>query len=195
MELERKQIEAVKYRLEKQSSKASHGEIKAAATHFDTFDPDAIAARVIDSQAVLVATSSDSQSLTIADKQSLVKIEAAQMNIELSDVEVFQVVESNQDDFTDSVQYLIAVRELIREFLFERNRERKIQRETLTGSIAEVIDAANQEDARNALEANQFLKDIVDQCKRHSATYQNPYSSRLESIREGLRARQSKVSS
>ncbi|MHC5855151.1 hypothetical protein [Nostoc sp.] len=172
-------------------------EIRKAATHFESFDADSIAQRVVEEQELNTSVLSHRQSsnLTLSDKQSMVKIEAAQMGIELSEAEVFQVVESNQNEFSDSVEFLISIRELIREFLFSRNQERKIQRESLTGSIAEVIDAANQEDARNALEANQYLKNIVDQCKRQSATYNNPYSSRLESIREGLRARQAKVSS
>ena len=132
---------------------------------------------------------SSSNKLTISEKQTLIKIEASQLGIELSDVETLQLVDSQQSQTQDTIQFLSFVRDELKKIQVHKTQQRGVI-QSLVSEIGELINDANLEDAKNIEQANKNLRDIVDQCKSQAAAYSNPYANRLESIREGLRARQ-----
>lgn len=190
MELERKNIEAIKYRLEKLDIKASNGDIRVAASDFETLDINAIADKVahnIRFKSGKLATQNNS--ITESTKHSLIKIEAAQMDIDLSESEVLQIVNSSSNEISDTAQFIIDTREILREFLYQRNQQLASQNDNLIGTVQQVINEANQEKARIIASTNQSLMDVVEQCRQANEDYKSPYTSRLESMRKTLQSK------
>jgi len=195
VELERKHIEAIKYRLEKQGLKATHGQIKLAALNFETLDIDAIADRVAHdiTYKSTPITSNSSQitrlPLPPGTKGSLVRVEAAQMGITLTESEVLQIIDSSHKEITDTAEFIIGVRELLKDFLYQRNQQLENQNQDLIGTVTQVINEANQDKARIIAETNNQLMDVVNECRQQSDDYKSPYSSRLQSMRETLQTK------
>ncbi|PHJ55784.1 hypothetical protein VF14_31820 [Nostoc linckia z18] len=191
MQLDKNQVQQIKYDLEKQNYSATSQEIRFAAESFETFDREEIGKKVLANHSFNNSKLAkvENNSLTHSQKQSLVRVEAEQLGVVLSDVEITQILDADTKNYSDSVQFLIGVRELIREFLAGRNHERNNTRLQLVSSIQDVIEAANQEDAMNVVRTNQQLMDIVNSCKQQATDYKSPYTNRLESIRETLQAK------
>lgn len=201
---ERKDYEAVRYQLKRIVGNEQYGldrytndEIRIAAQEFEDFEPKKIAEKVIaNRQASQIVQQGNSESalnakrseaLTIADKHSLTKIQASQMGIVLSDSEVARIVTSANDQITDTIGFLIEVKELIQAYLNSRNQ--KFQRETsaIVQDISEIINASNVEIGVITEETNETLKAIVEECNQANRDYKSPYVNRLESIREVLK--------
>jgi hypothetical protein len=126
--------------------------------------------------------------LTLAEKQSLIKIQAVQMNIELTESEILQIVDSNKNQETDLIDYLVQVRSLIQSFIDLRNQELQQTTQRIVSDIANIVDSGYKSRERIIDETNQTLQDIVNQTSQ-STDYKSTYRHRLESIRETLQSR------
>lgn len=186
MELNKNQVEAVRYQLKKIGQAGSNDEIRTAASQFDNFDAVAI------SQTVLTNRTSDltpqqSPGLTVAQKSDLVTMQAGFMGIELTQLEVQNIVNNTDESITDNIEFLREVQQLIKDFLTVRNAQFNQQTNQIVENIAGVIRDGETELAQIMTNTNERLRDIVEQCKEQKANYKSPYKSRLESIREMLK--------
>ena len=132
----------------------------------------------------------ENKSLTIAQKQSLTQIQAQQLGIELSQLEITEVSAMVATEITDSISYLEAVGEIIRLFIERRNNQASAAISEQISNIATIINTGNDQLGDIFDGANRQLSEIVSQCRQRKEDYKSPYSNRLESIREILQISQ-----
>jgi len=129
-------------------------------------------------------------SLTVAQKQTLTQIQAQQLGIELSQLEITEVSSMVATEIVDSVGYLQAVGEIIKQFIERRNNQASALISEQITNIATIINTGNEQLGDIFNGANRQLSEIVSQCKQRREDYKSPYASRLESIREILQISQ-----
>jgi len=208
MQLTKAQIEAVRYQLKKLESFATYEEIRFCAETFADFDALDIAKKVCDYKTTTIDNQKDvgglltsdsvdnsqptqpqpmqTSQLTIAQKQTLTTIQAQQMGLALSPLEIDKVTAMVADDISDSVGFLQGVSIAIQAFINNRNNQaQQIITEEIE-NIANIINTGNEELGDIFNGANQQLHNIIEQCKQRKADYKSPYIGRLESIRESL---------
>jgi len=124
--------------------------------------------------------------LTIAQKQTLTQIQAQQLGIELSQLEITEVSSMVAGDIVDSVSYLQAVGEIIKQFIERRNNQASALISEQITNIATIINTGNDQLGDIFNGANRQLNEIVSQCRQRREDYKSPYASKLEGIREIL---------
>jgi len=202
MQLTKAQIEQVKYQLKKLEATATNDEVREAAKDLEEFDANSIADRVLASRSTSITeveqgsviTSGLSlpisepvnNSLTIAQKQTLTQIQSQQLGIELSQLEITEVSAMVASEITDSIGYLQAVGEIIKQFIERRNNQASVAISEQIANIATIITTGNDQLGDIFNGANRQLNEIVSQCKQRREDYKSPYASKLEGIREIL---------
>lgn len=150
-------------------------------------------ALISNSPNISVVTEPSKPALSTNTKQTLLKVEATEIGIELSESEITSILDSTNQQFYDSVDFLEFAKDAIKEMMVLRNTERQNTRINLVTSILDTINAANQEDAQNAMKANAMLADMVEQTKSQASGYINPYTANKQRLQEMLQARKQSV--
>lgn len=130
--------------------------------------------------------------LTNIEKETIVKSHAEDFGITLTDVEVLEIVSSEDSLTSDTIGFLTFVRDTLR----QKREHRKLDRETLQSLVQEIGQMVedDKETTKTVIAGvNRDLKGIVDQCKSQSDNYVNPYADRLESMRKALQERYPKA--
>lgn len=194
MQVDKNQVEAIRYQLKKIGQAASNNEMRKAAEQFDTFDALAISQAVIKNRSNSLETVNqvsnlqpNQNALTTTQKSELVSMQAGFMGIELSQLEVQNIVNKTDETITDNIEFLREVQQLIKDFLAVRNEQFQKHTNQIVEDIAGVIRDGEVELAQIMTGTNERLRDIVDQCKQAKMEYRSPYKSRLEGIREMLK--------
>jgi hypothetical protein len=212
MLLNKNQIEAVRYQLNKLGAKGTNDEIRNSAEKFNDFDAILIANEIIkgrstdlsipqnqELETVVESDSNDSMmtllevstpktnSLTTAQKHSLVQIKSQELGITLSLDEVSKISDMVSDQISDSINFLNEVSGIISEFFSSRNNQVRDIVEQKISDIATIINTKNEQLGDIFSSANQRLTDIASECNREKADYKSTYRDKLESIREMLK--------
>jgi len=203
MQLTKAQIEQVKYQLKKLEATATNDEVREAAKDLEEFDANSIADKVLASRTTSLTNGVEqgsvitsglsiptsepvNNSLTVAQKQTLTQIQAQQLGIELSQLEITEVSTMVANEITDSIGYLQAVGEIIKQFIERRNNQASVAISEQIANIATIITTGNDQLGDIFNGANRQLQEIVSQCKQRREDYKSPYASKLEGIREIL---------
>ena len=213
MLLNKNQIEAVRYQCKKLNSSCTNDEIRISANKFKDFDAILIANDIVNSrvsdlstipqnqelESVTESNSTDSMlsllevptpkinSLTTAQKHSLVQIKSQELGITLSLNEVSKISDMVSDQINDSINFLNEVSGIISEFFSSRNNQVRDIVDEKINDIATIINTKNSELGDIFSSANQRLVDIASDCNREKTDYKSSYQSKLESIREILK--------
>ena len=213
MVLNKNQIEAVRYQVKKLNNTCSNDEIRNSADKFKDFDAILIANDVINSRGselLIVAQNEDlatvtessnddsmlsllevstpkTNSLTTAQKHSLVQIKSQELGITLSLNEITKISDMVSDQVNDSINFLNEVGIIISEFFTNRNNQVQQAVEQKISDIANIINTKNDQLGDIFNSANQRLVDIASDCNREKTDYKSSYQSKLESIREILK--------
>lgn len=203
MELSTNQIKAVRTALKRASNlTATSEQIKTVALNFSEFDSKLIAEQVekiLQSSALASSNNSDitftnvenmntNTELTRFEKQEIVSNQAIELGIELTEIETLEIVNSYDAPNDDTIHFLTFVRDTLQSQQIEKAQKQQVIK-NLVGEISEIVKESQKERDSIIQESNQALKEIVDQCKRCSAEYKNPYLGRIEKLRELLQAR------
>jgi hypothetical protein len=212
MLLNKNQIEAVRYQLNKLGAKSTNDEIRNTADKFNDFDAILIANDIVNSritdlsttpqnEAIEVPTESNNDSmlsllevpvpqkptLTTTQKHALIQIKSQELGIDLSITEISKISDMVSDQISDSINFLNEVGILISEFFNNRNNQVQQVVEQKINDIATIINAKNEQLGDIFSSANQRLIDIASDCNREKTDYKSSYQSKLESIREILK--------
>jgi hypothetical protein len=213
MLLNKNQIEAVRYQVKKLNSTCSNDEIRNSADKFKNFDAILIANDVVNSRSsellivpqneeletvtesntddsmlsLLEVSTPKTNSLTTAQKHSLVQIKSQELGINLSLNEVSKISDMVSDQINDSINFLNEVSSIISEFFANRNNQVRDIVDEKINDIATIINAKNEQLGDIFNSANQRLIDIASECNREKTDYKSSYQSKLESIREILK--------
>jgi len=213
MLLNKNQIEAVRYQLNKVGAKGTNDEIRNSADKFKDFDAILIANDVVNSRSseLLIvpqneelgtATESNSDdsmlsllevpvpqknALSTTQKHALIQIKSQELGIDLSAAEIYKISDMVSDQVNDSINFLNEVGSIISDFLANRNRQVQGALEEKINDIANIINTKNQHLGDIFAGANQRLIDIASECNREKTDYKSSYQSKLESIREMLK--------
>jgi Na+/phosphate symporter len=136
---------------------------------------------------LLEVSTPKTNSLTTAQKHSLVQIKSQELGINLSLNEISKISEMVSDQISDSINFLNEVGILISEFFTNRNNQVQSIVEQKINDISNIINTKNEQLGDIFSSANQRLNDIAGECNREKTDYKSTYQSKLESIREILK--------
>jgi hypothetical protein len=213
MLLNKNQIEAVRYQLNKLGAKGTNDEIRNTADKFNDFDAILIANDIVNSRSfdlstipqnqeletVVESTSNDSMmtllevpapqksTLTTTQKHALIQIKSQELGIDLSITEITKISDMVSDQINDSINFLNEVGGIISEFFNSRNSKVQQVVEQKISDIANIINTKNEELGDIFLSANQRLADIASDCNREKTDYKSTYRDKLEAIKEMLK--------
>jgi len=213
MLLNKNQIEAVRYQLNKLSTKGTNDEIRNSAEKFKEFDAILIANDIVNSRVSELSTipqngeltpvtesSNDdsmlsllevpapkSNTLTTTQKHSLIQIKSQELGIDLSVTEITKISDMVSDQINDSINFLNEVGSIISEFFNSRNNQVQQVVNQKIDAITTIINTKNEQLGDIFNSANQRLIDIASDCNREKTDYKSSYKDRLESIKEILK--------
>jgi hypothetical protein len=213
MQLQKSQIEQVRYQLTKLGTKGTNEEIRVSADKFSEFDAVLIANDVVSSRTTELSTipqneeltpatesSNDNSMLSLLDvptpsnntltttqKHALIQIKSQELGIDLSVTEITKISDMVSEQINDSINFLSEVGILISEFFTNRNNQvQQIVNEKIE-DITQIINTGNDELGDIFSSANKRLIDVATDCSRQKTDYKSTYQSKLESIREMLK--------
>jgi hypothetical protein len=149
----------------------------------------------IGSQNNLVTKLNSENQLTISEKQTLTRIQANSMGLQLTDLQICEIADMADNQINDVAGFLDVVSQYLRDFLTSRNKAVQDQVTSKIQNIETIINTANDGLADIFNGANTQLNNIVTECRQQATDYKSPYASRLESIRESLEVRKQSFSS
>lgn len=210
MLLNKNQIEAVRYQLKKLNISATNDEIRLVANGFEDFDAIIIANQIAANkeQSLVAGNEAISESLAVsgeenklaiknpestqntlstAQKNSLVRIKSQELGISLDNLEIAKISDMVSDQITDSVEFLNEVGNLIEQFLINRNRQTLQIINQKVENIANIINTKNEELGDIFNSANNRLNQIANECNQSRTDYKSAYKSKIENIKEMLK--------
>jgi len=212
MLLNKNQIEAVRYQLNKLGAKGTNDEIRSSADKFNEFDAILIANDIVNgrtsdlstipqNEVIEVPTESNNDSmlsllevpvpqkgtLTTTQKHSLIQIKSQELGIDLSVTEITKISDMVSDQINDSINFLNEVGSIISEFFNSRNNQVQQVVNQKIDAITTIINTKNEQLGDIFNSANQRLIDIASDCNREKTDYKSSYKDRLESIKEILK--------
>jgi len=195
MELNKSQLESIRYQIKKLGGTAGNDEIRSVAANYSEFDAVLIAQHVVNEQLKVSSSlsvqpvqpvKSSQLGLTVPQKQELVKIQAGFMGIELNTHEIQTIASQADTGIADNIEFLTEVKGLIKEFLAVRNQNFKSKTNQIVNDIADVINAGEIELSQIVTNTNDRLNSIVSQCKEVATDYKSPYQDRIKGLRQTL---------
>lgn len=183
------QLQNVRDQLKKFNITATADEIRAVLVDVDeeNFDGRLAAEKIMlkKSQSLALPVPK-TDVLTVGSKQELIRVQAEELNIQLSQTQIIEIINASNPQVTSAIEFLSEVRELIKEFIQKNNNQYQKKADALVDGIQQVIHAGEIERVQITKGINQKLNEIVRDCKQQNTDFKSPYSNSIQSLRESL---------